>query len=387
MATTINADTTNGLVITPDTSGDLNFQSSGSNIFTIDSSGNTVFSGALSWSGDLAVDTNTLYVDSTNNRVGVGTSSPATNLQVAGQLSVEGGDASIQTRGGNPWMIISSNTGYGTSGMHLKLNNTSGAEAIFFDNNVSRLVIGTNGFTSVNGSVGNQGPVAPLTVWHDSAQTFGTALELKHSQAGNSDPILIAFNKHTPSQAWSCGIDGGNTNTNFVWRSDGYSGGFGTIRATLTTSGAFSASSKSFKIDHPLPTKKETHHLVHMSVESPRADLIYRGKVELVNGVASINIDNESSMTEGTFVLLCNNVQCFTSNETGWTNVKGVVENNILTITAQDSNCTDTISWMVVGERQDETIINGEMTDNNGKLIVEPEKEPELTNTEELENA
>jgi hypothetical protein len=86
MAITFNADTSNGLVITPDTSGDLSFQSSGSNIFTIDSSGNTVFSGALSWSGDLAVDTNTLYVDATNNNVGIGTSSIGANYK----LSVNG---------------------------------------------------------------------------------------------------------------------------------------------------------------------------------------------------------------------------------------------------------------------------------------------------------
>ena len=90
MAVTINADTTNGLVITPDTSGDLSFQSSGSNIFTIDSSGNTVFSGALSWSGDLAVDTNTLYVDATNNRVGIGTTSPSSKLDVAGAVTIQG---------------------------------------------------------------------------------------------------------------------------------------------------------------------------------------------------------------------------------------------------------------------------------------------------------
>jgi len=34
-------------------------------------------------SGDLTVDTNTLYVDSTNNRVGIGTSSPSADLDVA----------------------------------------------------------------------------------------------------------------------------------------------------------------------------------------------------------------------------------------------------------------------------------------------------------------
>ena len=42
-------------------------------------SGGTV-SGNLSVSGDVTVDTDTLYVDSTNNRVGVGTSSPFDTL-------------------------------------------------------------------------------------------------------------------------------------------------------------------------------------------------------------------------------------------------------------------------------------------------------------------
>ena len=103
-------------------------------------------------------------------------------------------------------------------------------------------------------------------------------------------------------------------------------------------------------------------------------DLIYRGKVDLVNGTASVNIDTKSGMTQGTFVILCRDIQCFTSNETGWTNVKGSVTGNILTIVAQDNTCTDTISWMVVGERQDDTVKSLEMTDDNGDLIVEPDK-------------
>jgi len=40
-------------------------------------------------SGNLIVDTNTLYVDSTNNRVGIGTDSPVTALNVRGDLLVE----------------------------------------------------------------------------------------------------------------------------------------------------------------------------------------------------------------------------------------------------------------------------------------------------------
>ena len=77
-------------------------------------------------------------------------------------------------------------------------------------------------------------------------------------------------------------------------------------------------------------------------------------------------------MTDGTFVLLNRDIQCFTSNETGWTAVKGSVSGNILTITAENNSCTDTISWMVVGERQDDKIKSSELTTADGDLIVEP---------------
>jgi hypothetical protein len=141
-----------------------------------------------------------------------------------------------------------------------------------------------------------------------------------------------------------------------------------------STSGSFSKGSGSFKIDHPLPAKTDTHHLIHSFVEGPQADLIYRGSVDLVGGSATVNIDTVAGMTDGTFVLLNTNVQCFTSNESGWTAIKGSVSGNTLTITAQDNTCTDTISWMVVGERQDQHMKDTDWTDSDGKVIVEPEK-------------
>jgi hypothetical protein len=143
--------------------------------------------------------------------------------------------------------------------------------------------------------------------------------------------------------------------------------------------GSLSKGSGSFKIDHPLPEKKDTHHLVHSFTESPQADLLYRGKITLVNGTATVNIDTVAGMTEGTFVLLNREVQCFTTNETGWTAVKGSVSGNTLTITAQDNNCNDIISWLVIGERQDQHMYDTEWTDKNGKVIVEPLKEARLT--------
>ena len=88
-----------------------------------------------------------------------------------------------------------------------------------------------------------------------------------------------------------------------------------------------------------------------------------------------MNIDTASGMTDGTFVLLCDDAQCFTSNEDGFTAVKGSVSGNTLTITAEDNTCTDTISWMVIGERKDQHMLDTDWTDDNGKVIVEPLKE------------
>ena len=163
--------------------------------------------------------------------------------------------------------------------------------------------------------------------------------------------------------------------------SDG-SGGFksmalnsaGTVSmpGNLGVVGALSKGSGSFKIDHPL--KPESHHLVHSFLEGPQADLLYRGKVDLVNGSAIVDIDSSAGMSDGTFVKLNANVQCFTSNESSFSSVKGTVADNKLTIESEDSNSTDTISWLVVGERQDDHMKETNWTDSDGKVIVEPAK-------------
>jgi hypothetical protein len=145
----------------------------------------------------------------------------------------------------------------------------------------------------------------------------------------------------------------------------------------VNISGALSKGSGSFKIDHPLESKKDTHHLVHSFVEGPQADNIYRGKVDLVAGSATINIDTEAGMTEGTFVALNTDVQCFTSNESNWDAVKGSVSGNVLTIESQNSESTATVSWMVIGERQDQHMLDTNWTDEHGKVILEPLKDTE----------
>ena len=137
---------------------------------------------------------------------------------------------------------------------------------------------------------------------------------------------------------------------------------------TLDVNGSLSKSSGSFKIDHPL--MPETHWLFHSFVEAPTADNIYRGRVDLVEGVAQVNLDEAGRMTEGTFVELNTNLQVFTSNESGWEPVRGSVEGNILTIESKEV-CEDTVSWLVIGERHDKHMLETEWTDENGRIITE----------------
>jgi hypothetical protein len=140
----------------------------------------------------------------------------------------------------------------------------------------------------------------------------------------------------------------------------------------LEVSGSLSKGSGSFKIDHPV--KPDTHSLYHSFVESPLTDLIYRGKVKLVEGKASINIDEHFGMTDGTFVALVDDKQVFTTNEDTWDAVKGKVEGNKLNIESQNETFEGYVSWLVIGDRKDKHIMDADWTDKKGKPILEVEK-------------
>ena len=142
----------------------------------------------------------------------------------------------------------------------------------------------------------------------------------------------------------------------------------------LDVYGMLSKGSGSFKIDHPLPSMSNTHTLCHSFIEGPKADLIYRGKVNLVNGSASINLDTVSNMTSGTFEALNRDVQCFTTNESDWDAVKGSVSGNTLTISCQNASSTANVSWLVIGERKDKHMYDTHWTDDDGHVVPEKAK-------------
>ena len=168
-------------------------------------------------------------------------------------------------------------------------------------------------------------------------------------------------------------VSGENLRLRILVANDGDDDLFLEAPGGIYAQGTFGAQTKNFRIPHVLPGLTTTTDLIHSSVESPQADNIYRGRTKLVAGISTINIDTTNNMTDGTFVNLNRDVQCFTTNETGWTNVKGSVTGNLLTIIAQDNACTDTISWMVIGERWDLAMYNPDnpSTDENGKIKTE----------------
>lgn len=216
--------------------------------------------------------------------------------------------------------------------------------------------------------------------------TGGVAMTVNDGY-GNAN---ITFNHASglPDQAGSscrieCGVDG-TTATMRFGLANSVSAGVAVnptdivnmSTTNFNVNGSLTKNSGTFRIDHPLPSLNATHKLVHSFVEAPDAINIYRGSVTLVAGEATINLDTVSRMTEGTFVLLNRDIQSFTSNETGWTEVRSSLNGNILTIEARDNASTDTVSWLVIGERQDQHMYDTGWTDSNGKAIVEPLRDP-----------
>jgi hypothetical protein len=79
-------------------------------------------------------------------------------------------------------------------------------------------------------------------------------------------------------------------------------------------------------------------------------------------------------MSDGTWEALCRDPQVFLQNDTGWSALKGSVSGSTLLISCKDTTSTDTVSWMVVAERDDPTYHASRTTDEDGVLILEAEK-------------
>jgi hypothetical protein len=312
-------------------------------------------------------------VGATTPSTGAFTTLSATGKFTAGSSTFVAGDGSIYVDGATGLTIV----GKAGSSTDLTIAAANGQNLCTNPTGTSNVVIGNGSGTitaanslSVTGALSTQPSGTTNPVGFGATSTYGT----------------LSFNNQFTTST-TIGIQGGGGVDNTMYYVVPTGGGhshyvngslISTISSTglavtgaLSCTGALSKGSGSFRIEHPLPSKSATHELVHSFIEGPKCDLIYRGKIDLVDGKATVNIDTDSTMTEGTFEALCATVQCFTSNESGWGAIRGKVVGNILTIEAQDAASTDSVSWMVIGERKDPHIMDTDWTDENGRPIVE----------------
>ena len=140
------------------------------------------------------------------------------------------------------------------------------------------------------------------------------------------------------------------------------------IIGSLDVTSGFSANSKQFKIQHPL---NENKWLYHTSTESPRADLIYRGTLQLQSGAGSASIDSASNMTNGTFNALTKNPQLFLQNNESFDRIKGYVQSGSVYVLSENQDSTASIDWSVIAERQDAEMLKSPLYDRNGKYKTE----------------
>lgn len=148
------------------------------------------------------------------------------------------------------------------------------------------------------------------------------------------------------------------------------------VGGTLQVTGTISKGGGTFDIGHPVD---KTKRLRHSFVEGPRFDNIYRNKVQLENGKAFVNLDTDAvspggqTMSKGTWENLNQNPDIFLQNNTGWDRVRGRVDGAILSIESENPNSNDWISWMVVAERKDKFVLESDVSDHEGRLVLEYE--------------
>ena len=296
-----------------------------------------------------------MHVYATNDRVGIRTASPSNLLH----LSAGSDDGLLIERTDAP-AKIQSNFADGDAGFKYTVNSANSYllgidDADDDDFKISYgssddAAFGTNDYLKIESS----------GITRIGTNIFAQNGFVEFNRSAETGYGLVRFNVSSEAMHVS---DGSNTNITLSYNGN------------ADFDGAVSKGSGSFRIDHPL--KPETHQLVHSFVEAPDASNLYAGMINLVNGTATVNIDAAHRMTDGTFEAL-NHLQSWSSsNESGYAPVKCSISGNILTIECQDPTSTDTVYYEVRGIRKDQHMLDTHWTDENGRVITEPLKPAE----------
>lgn len=154
----------------------------------------------------LTVDTNTLYVDSTNNRVGIGTTSPAVSLHVNGGTDnqiglIESTDATVKLGFKDNSTTNNYSVTVGAVGDEMTFTSGSGGtEAMRIDSS-GRVGIGTT---------------SPSAVLH--AKSSGELARLETTSSGGNN--YLTFYKPSNTRKAFIGFGGGSADNNFYINND-----------------------------------------------------------------------------------------------------------------------------------------------------------------------
>src|SRR5210317_890644 len=209
--------------------------------------------GDFSVTSDLTVDTNTLHVDSTNNKVGIGTTSPSAKLDVS-HSAAEVGSFIRNNNSGSGQIKLGNSDGFvrvgGNNGTFEVYNSTNTSARLFIDN-VGNVGLGNNTSPSTLLHLSSSGPQITITDTDGSgsqvikAATDDLTLDAVSSINLDADSGVITF-KDGGTQFGSITKSGNDlrlvsslSNGDLVFR--GNDGGVGITALTLDMSEAGAA--------------------------------------------------------------------------------------------------------------------------------------------------
>jgi hypothetical protein len=241
------------------TSGEITISApavAGTNTLTLPATTGSLMTSTFT--GDINFDSDTLVVDSTNNRVGIGTSSPSTQLQVTNNstISIDVSDAQYPVIGnissGIDDLVVAS---WGDVIINADYNGNTGQNIIFKEGSSEHMRIDSSGEVSIDSGYltlnGNEIGGAQITI---ADNAVGTVVPPRN---GGFLMLTVAGNGSYPNEASSAflAFDVGNSLRTNIARS--MSGSFdtavevatGALTGTSATDGNIKVSSNTGQVE------------------------------------------------------------------------------------------------------------------------------------------